>query len=557
MKIHLLDEQTINLIAAGEVVEDPSSIVKELVDNAIDAGATKIRVQVQGSGRISILVQDNGCGMGRDDALLSFERHATSKIQKADDLWKLQTMGFRGEALASIAAVSEVSLLTAEREDAEEKLQKGTSVQVKFGKVTACQEASSFAGTTITVRSLFHNTPVRQKFQKTAAREAQEIIKAVSALALAAYHISFELHINGKRVLFCDAAKKEEYKKRVQSILGAEYTSQMVPVEYKNSDFAFFGFLGKPFACKTNRSGQLLFINGRPIESSFISSSIKEAYGTSIEPQKHPSFCLHITMEKSDVDVNVHPQKKHARFSVEGALASSCMKMVHKTLFEFSENTRQEIKEPFVYTQSSFSLPAKPFMAPMQKPLEQESLFTKDQFRVIGTLWHYIFVQFPEEEEQFSCVDARRAASKIASSWFSGSFERKPCIQSIIKPIFFEASAQDAARILASLGFLQECGLLVREFGANAFLIEGYTSQYEHIDVKALIYELIDEDGREDHMKALHKVVGSCPKIKMPISEEQGFLMIKQLLALADPWICPQGAPIRVQIAKQELVKKF
>ncbi len=336
-RIRVLSDHTINLVAAGEVIKDPSSVVKELVDNAIDAQAGEILIEIKEGGRHLIRVSDNGHGMLCDDALLSLERHATSKIQAIEDLQELDTMGFRGEALPSIAAISKFTLLTAPENNPSAQSEAATLIRVEGGKILACHNAHRSKGTTVEVQALFFNVPVRRKFQKSPHFDAAEITQMIRLLALANPSIQFELVSDQKSIIktttpSSNSSFAQSLTLRMQSIFGLEYTESLLPVEFKKDDLQIYGFIGSPATHKPNKRSQHLFINRRPVTSSLIANSVREGYATMLPVQRFPLFMLHICMPGPMVDVNVHPQKKEVRLRNEQQIKNSVIAAIQYAL---------------------------------------------------------------------------------------------------------------------------------------------------------------------------------------------------------------------------------
>jgi DNA mismatch repair protein MutL len=330
-RIHVLPEHVANKIAAGEVVERPASVLKELLENALDAGATRIRVQVEGGGKKLILVTDNGCGMLRDDALLAFERHATSKIQDAEDLLNIHTLGFRGEALPSIASVSRVLLETREPEEAS-----GTVVEIAGGKILRVEEAGLPTGTSLAVRDLFFNTPARKKFLRAESTELSHIASLVTHYALAHPEKHFELHSATEALLI--AAPVASHSDRIYQIFGRETLDQLVPLaaamkldrvgipepppwrrgeDYQPpvpGDIRLHGFISKPELQKLNRNSIFVFVNGRLIRDKLVQHALTEGYRNILPPTVFPVVLLFIELPNEEVDANVHPSKTEVRF---------------------------------------------------------------------------------------------------------------------------------------------------------------------------------------------------------------------------------------------------
>ena len=304
--IKILENHLINKIAAGEVIESPVSVVKELIENAIDAKANKIHIEIKKAGLELIRVEDDGSGMTKDDAILCFKRHATSKIKSFDDLAKVSSMGFRGEALASIAAVSKIDLKTSIKDIA-------TFVKLDASKVISIKEIARKKGTTIEVKYLFFNVPVRKKFQKTLSYINSEIIKTITLLALSCPQIEFKLVLNEKLQILTTASKDDKklaFKKRVKDLLSEEFIKSAYFVDYRVNNIKIFGNICSPNICKKTRSHQYLIINNRVVSCPFISKFIKLGYATRILEDDFPIFALNIEIPPSFIDVNVHPQKK-------------------------------------------------------------------------------------------------------------------------------------------------------------------------------------------------------------------------------------------------------
>ena len=337
-RIRVLSDQTINKIAAGEVIENPASVVKELVENSLDAGATTICVEIQEGGRQLIRISDDGSGMSHDDALLCLERHATSKISEVEDIEALVTMGFRGEAIPSIAAISKFTLLTASRSAQEgNAADKGTLITVEGGRLISSSPAARSPGTTIEVKSLFFNVPVRRKFQKSPSFDAQEILKMLGFLALAYPTVQFELISDQKTVLKTPSLSSnlsfiDLLNKRLESVLGKEYAAGLIPLTFQHDFCELIGYIGSPTSHKPNRSGQHLFINQRLVVSPLISSAIREGYDTMLPTNRYPTFVLHLRLKGNLLDVNVHPQKKEVRLRQEAQLKETIIHAVQSAL---------------------------------------------------------------------------------------------------------------------------------------------------------------------------------------------------------------------------------
>ncbi|SCA63498.1 hypothetical protein SCG7109_AQ_00010, partial [Chlamydiales bacterium SCGC AG-110-M15] len=327
-----LDEITINQIAAGEVIENPASVIKELVENTLDAAATEITIEIKAGGRQLIRIIDNGCGMNKDDALLSIERHATSKLRTVEDLNNIFSLGFRGEAIPSIASISFFTLNTCTHEAGAE----ATIIEVEGGKLTKHEPSVRAPGTSIEVRSLFYNVPARKKFQRSVSADVGEINKIITAQALSHPKVRFELINQGKTTLKADASHDDNFCSamgtRIRSLLGEAFYHSLTPIEHSESGYTITGYIGDPLYTRHNRTGQHLFVKQRPIFSSLISSAVTSGYGTALASSRYPVFVLNIDLPSNELDVNVHPRKREVRFENPQALASCVAHAVQKAM---------------------------------------------------------------------------------------------------------------------------------------------------------------------------------------------------------------------------------
>lgn len=413
-KIQLLSEEVINKIAAGEVIENPASVVKELIENSLDAGACSIEVQIEEGGLRLIRVEDDGVGMSQEDALLSVQRHATSKLREAEDIFSLSTMGFRGEALAAISAVSELEILTAQEE-------KGTRVFLEGGRWVFGPCARN-RGTTVSVCSLFYNAPARRKFQKKPATLQGQVVQVIETIALGHPACHFSLKADGKTVL---SLHPEEKRERIERVLGPFFAH----VEKKG----VWALLGAPHEAKQKRMSQKIFVNGRPVFAPLLSKAVQAGYGTRIAEGLYPPFVLFLELDPKTIDVNVHPQKKEIRFQDE------------RQLF-------QRIEE---VVSSAFSDPVTAFRSPLDfsSPslsfrLEESPSFLHEDFQgdlsfsvVEKPLWVENSL-FLFEKEGLYLVDLRRARSRLLFE----SFQKEVLdFQTLLFPLVIEADEEEEA----------------------------------------------------------------------------------------------------------------
>lgn len=338
-KIAVLDQNTIDKIAAGEVVERPASVVKELVENAVDAGSTAITVEIKDGGISFIRVTDNGGGIPKEQVPLAFLRHATSKIQHVEDLLWISSLGFRGEALSSISAVSQMEVITKTPEALT-----GVRYIIEGGQEKALEEIGAPNGTTMLVRNLFYNTPARGKFLKTAMTEAGYVSSYMEQLALSHQNISFKYMVNGQTRLHTSG--NANLKDVIYGIYGRDITRELVPVSIERSGISISGFIGKPVIARGNRNFENYYINGRYVKSKLLMKAIEEAYKPFMMQHKYPFVCLHYTIDGEAIDVNVHPTKMEVRFQNQGAVYNATYDMIQETLSGRELIPQVELEKP-------------------------------------------------------------------------------------------------------------------------------------------------------------------------------------------------------------------
>lgn len=377
--IVLLDDLTINKIAAGEVIERPANVVKELIENSLDAGATSISVDIENGGITYIRITDNGKGIAPDDVEIAFERHATSKIRNASDLIKVSTMGFRGEALASIAAIAKVEMVTRTKDN-----ELGTRIMVEGGKVVSLEECGAPIGTSITIKQLFFNTPVRYKFLKKDFTEGGYIEDAVSRIALVNPNVSFKMTNNKKEII--RTSGNGDVPAVVYNIFGKDIAQNLIDVDYEYEGIKVTGVAGKPEIARSNRVNQLFYINGRYIKDKILSAATEEAYRTLIPHGKYGFCILNVHMNPELVDVNVHPAKLEVRFSEEGKVFKAVNGALRTALLKQDITRDADVDEEKETTQEEVQMPQEPkqpskglFDIFRPKPVEKKNnVFTVD-----------------------------------------------------------------------------------------------------------------------------------------------------------------------------------
>lgn len=538
--IHLLSDETINQIAAGEVIESPASVIKELVENALDAGARKIGIDITGGGLKLIRVSDDGIGMGREDAHLSIVRHATSKITHAHDLFHIATKGFRGEALASIASISKMTLLTARDGEV------GTELEIEKGQVIKEVSCARAHGTTIEVRSLFYNVPARKKFQKAAAAIAAEIFRMVTVMSLGHPEVQFELNSNGRTVL---KSLGQGLQERAKELLGDEFIHL---VQFEEGPLRFSGLIGAPTSTRTNKMGQYLYLNRRAVVSAQISEAVREGYGTRIDERRHPIFLLHLDVPTDLIDVNVHPQKLHVRLRKEELFRSKVKEAVVGAL--------SKIEKPVSY---SFQPVEVHYEAPLFRESipEQALLFEeKSPIEVLGRLGRFIFMQ---DGDEMIFLDYEAARFRVIFENLAK--ETKAEKQLLLIPFTIDLTSIEAAMVLTHLDAIDQVGFELRAIGKSSFMVEGIPPFVDEGDVKKVIAEMalhLQEFIGKHHyaemrQKKLAAVAARFARHKSYVSDEEAKRLYERLLSCESPHHCPKGNPTMVHLNHDAIESLF
>jgi DNA mismatch repair protein MutL len=576
-KIRVLNEKSINVIAAGEVIENPSSVVKELVENAIDAGSTEISVEIRGGGRQLIRITDNGCGMNSDDALLCFERHATSKIRSAEDLGEICTMGFRGEAIPSIAAISKFALITRPHDgDAEASM-----VIVEGGKILKCCSAARSPGTTIEVKSLFYNVAVRRKFQKSPAYDQGEIVKTMTLLALGHPSIKFQLLSDG--VALVNAPIHNSFAERIRDTLGADFLENSYPLNFEDGAIRLSGFIGFPYASRPNRTGQHLFINGRSVFAPLVSRAIKEGYGTTMGAQRFPVFVLHLSLPGKLIDVNVHPQKREVRLREAARLKDLIFHAVENALHGPEERV-EEIsfitppQQTTGWSETEWTpTPPRPQASELQQSIPFPSLPdpVDEDFvpaaqphrpRVIATLTGYFLVENFDKNLSWVLFDQKAVHARILFERLSGHSSLAVETQPLLLPITLDLSSPEALFVQDHLQYLRDIGFDIHECGPNSFMVNTLPRYCDPEDAQDIIYQLVEElresqntripqHAREQHLAEAASRASIAREKRLSLEEAQ--TLVSQLIQCQTTTQCPRGKPLWVELSPENLSKFF
>lgn len=595
-EIHLLEQSTIDKIAAGEVVERPASVVKELVENAIDAQATAITVEIKEGGISFIRITDNGCGIPKEEIALAFLRHSTSKIRSVEDLVTVTSLGFRGEALSSIAAVSQVELITKTQEAL-----LGCRYVIEGSEEKSLEEIGAPNGTTFLVRNLFYNTPARQKFLKTPQTEASHISSLMEHLALSHPDISFRFIVNGQTKLSTSGNGKQ--KEIIYHIYGRDIAANLIEIHQNYENISIDGFLGKPIISRGNRNFETFFINGRHIKSQLISKAIEDAYKNHLMQHQYPFTVLNITVNTELLDVNVHPTKMELRFDNGPEIYKNIQQTVaegltHRDfipeviLTENEEPLKPSPKplpkpspEPSVQRKESVPKPPEPFETvrireleqrttapPKQLKIEESSVYeqhfleeaSKPKHRIIGQVFStYWLVEF---DEKLFIIDQHAAHEKVLFERMMRNFREKEFTsQQISPPMVISLNMREEELLQKFLPEFQRLGYQIESFGGSEYSICAVPANLYQINEKHLFLEMLDDLSEETGLKTsdaiLEKVASmSCKaavKGNQRLSLAEMDYLIGELLECENPYQCPHGRPTIISMTKYELEKKF
>ncbi len=556
-KIKVLELDIVNKIAAGEVIERPASIVKELIENSIDAGATSIVIEVKEGGISFIKVSDNGSGMDEEDLFLSYKPHATSKIVTADDLFNVTTLGFRGEALSSIAAVSRLEVSTRLHDSPT-----GQTIIVEGGSMLESKDAGMPAGTTVIVRDLFFNTPARRKHLKSPQTESSHITDIVTRYSLSKGGISFRLIEDGKEVL--NVPKTDDIMNKIVAIYGKETARHMVPIEHSDELATVSGLIGKPYLARKTRSNQTLFVNGRYVRNQTVSNAVSDAYHTLLFLDRHPAYVLFVEIDFEKTDVNVHPQKETIRIEDEEQLYKTIFEAMQKSL---TGNMVPEVSIDPVPTQRK---PSKQYtlVEGRQETLSDGTNLQKDinkpvesrmigPVRIIGQVSRLYIIA--ENASGILIIDQHAAQERVYYERYMEQFRKQEISrQRFLKPIMVELSPAEYQVIVSSLDVLSQMGFSIEEYGANSFRISSMPQAFGSFS-KDLLSQIASElkvtGDVEERIakKACRKAIKAGDLLTDPQMEA----LIRDLDTCEKPFACPHGRPTMISLPLAELEGKF
>lgn len=617
--IHLLDEKTAGKIAAGEVIERPAGVLKELLENAVDAGASAINIDIEGAGRTLIRINDNGCGMSEDDLLLSIQRHATSKINSFSDLETLQTFGFRGEALYSVAAVSRMAI-TSCREGGQ-----GHRVEIHAGKIFAQSPAPSIKGTTVEIRDLFYNVPARLKFLKSDSYERACLLKVIEESALANLTVGYRVMINGRSVYDLPAQTGElpqSAVNRAKQILGEEVAQSLLFKEF--GELGLKLFLTPADKLVSVRDMQYIFVNRRPIDSKTVQQAIYKAYQNVRPKDRHPAFLVYMTLNPADFDVNIHPQKRDIRFVNESKVFGFIMNAAGETIFKNARPVQvtlpPKIDLPAPAQPAAEKLftpsPMETFAKTVAEPLKLGDFKPTNNFTLRETEEPAEYVARPEEPSKIPPVPAKSVASPAepadlvsadAPEWYRGPYHylgqlqrsyllfenplglviidqhaaqervlfehyleafeaRSVKVQKLLFPVHVDLPPSNTETLLSWAGWLKTAGFELEPFSARTVLVRTmpHMIRFKEDDMKEFIVSLSqvvgDPSKSTETLKRKMVAMLACKKaIKAhdQISPAEAEGLLENMKKCKDGMHCPHGRPCVAQLDMKQLDKLF
>ena len=583
-KIKIMDEILANKIAAGEVVEKTMNVVKELVENSIDADSDEIKIELIDSGVKEIKVSDNGIGMDRDDAKLAFSRHATSKLKNLDDLFNIESLGFRGEALPSIASVSSVELKTSNGNI-------GTYLTLSGGKDMKIRDSDLQKGTTITVKDLFYNTPVRLKYLKNLYTELANITEYVNKMALSYPNIKFSLINNGKILLDTDG--NGDLKKVIYQIYGADITKKMIAISGENDDYYIHGYISYPEMTKSNRNSITTLVNGRVIKNNELNKIIVDSYHTYIPKDKFPIVVLNIDVDPILIDINIHPTKMDIKFSKMDSLKELVQEEVIKQLQKLTliptASTRSEeaLRETMIplyrafkkeevvqpkYEEMVFDFSVSDTDSRYDADKNSEESLETEQFSKVPRIKSmiprgivYMTYIIAENEDGMYIIDQHAAAERINYEKVLSALKKKVIPIDLLIPVKIELAANEFLVVRNHLNILKDYGFLAEEFGMNTIVVRSHPNWIPEDIAEECIRKVVDivvtkESFDFDQFVWRMAATMACRmsvKANDYLSYDDQVFLLDTLRYCENPFTCPHGRPTIITYTKYDLEKLF
>lgn len=610
-KIHLLDKATISKIAAGEIIEDPASLVKELLENAIDAKATTITIEIRGNIGDYIKISDNGTGISREDIDYAILHHSTSKLNSQEDIYSIHTLGFRGEALASICHVSKMQIITRTEQD-----ESAMRVFVEEGSIVKREETAGEIGTSILVKNLFYNTPVRKKYLKSDTREFGKILDLVNKISLGTKDISIRLNRDGKNILMKNANLSPI--NRIYTVLGREIAENLIPISYETENYTLEGFISNNKLFRSTRSNQYLFINGRSVRNIEIAKEIEKAYHTLIPLSRYPVFILDIKLDPILVDVNIHPKKNEVKLSNESGILGSIYPHVARvlnpkrdiasfieekeeikplTVFEiYDEKNIDKNTENFPETKIDFEKTPYEGIINSDRDYNYFSKVAENEKSYDYTL-HDAYKDFEEAESEnpsqkkfekiqgsnfvgilfktyilmenvaddiVYLIDQHAAHERVLFEKFRESFENeKVASQLLLMPQTLELNPKEMSAVMSNMNFLKRLGFELEDFGSDKILIRQVPIVFDSPARANFIRDIIEnldeiETSYDSNLyKIMKKACKAAVKAGDTLSEREVFSLLGLLKECEVPFTCPHGRPTVIELSRNDLEKMF
>lgn len=611
-KIKLLDNLTIQKIAAGEVIERPASIVKELIENSLDANSSNIVVEINNGGKSYIRVTDDGDGITDDDLDLAFERHSTSKLSTIDDIYNIISLGFRGEALASISNVSKVQVMTKTKDSLG-----GIHAVIEEGKVVSKDTVGCPKGTTMIVKDLFYNLPVRKKFLKSDLVEFNHVSDIVYKLALGNYNISFKLIKDNKVIL--KTSNNNSLITNIYTILGKDIAKNLISISFEKDDFKLNGYISNNNLYRSNRSHQYLYINNRYINNNIITDAIERQYKSIIPINRFPVFTLFIEMNPGNLDVNIHPTKQEVKFVNQEEVISIISSTIRDSLnpslviprvtFDNTKDVKKQEELPLLFEEPSTDIYKDVVVKDMtthykdneneddvkyenpitadytnhitKKDITSESIEEQvieiDEIRrdpinevllnisPIGVVFSTYILAEDREQDKLYIVDQHAAHERIMYEKFKEEFEKETIVtQQLLVPEVIELTNIEMSNLLENITLFNKLGFDIEEFGSSSIIIRGVPLVFGKPNIKNLFFDILDnlkQDIKSNYEMKIEKIMKiACTKAVKggdSLSNIEIESLINQLNKCENPHSCPHGRPTMIEITKKDMEKKF
>lgn len=617
-KIKILDESTIQQIAAGEVIERPSSIVKELIENSIDAGSDNIIVEIKDGGRSYIRVTDNGEGMNKEDIELAFKRHSTSKLETVEDIYNVLSFGFRGEALASISSVSDVEVLSKTKDS-----DVGIQAFVKNGHIIENNTIGCPKGTTIIVRNIFYNLPVRQKFLKSSNIESNHISEIINKLALGNSKVSFKFIKDGSSIL--KTPQNSTLLNTIYSVLGKEYHKNLISIDYSGNNLKINGFISNNNLYRANRNHQYLYINGRYITNLNISKTVEKEYKSLIPLNRLPVFILNIELSPNEVDINIHPTKQEVKFVNSGYIYESISKLIREKLIpsviipeiklfnnkDINKNSLPELFNPldktditedkedinivvndltldyysldnYIKREEVFSDIDEKQKRSNYKPdylnICSDTISSKNEIvseqkiedilldiHPIGRVFNTYIIAESKNENKLFFIDQHAAHERIMYEKYKREYENeKIATQGLLYPEVIQLTNQELDMVNENKNLFEKLGFILDDFGDNSIALRGIPILFGEPKIKNLFLDIVDglsKDIKNNYETKIEKIMKiSCTnaiKSGDKIENLEIIALFEDLRKCDNPYTCPHGRPTIIELSKKDIEKQF